>query len=162
MPYCPIIGTLGYILSPDKKKTLLVHRHGRKEDIFEGKYSGLGGKLEPNENVVDGMKREILEEAGLEVDKLSLRGTINWTGFGPHGEDWLGFIFLIESFAGEPYTSNPEGTLEWVDVDQINSKPAWEGDKLFLPLVFDKDPRPFHGYMPYKDSKPQDWVFSRI
>lgn len=162
MAYHPKIGTLGYILSPDKKKTLLVHRHGRKEDVFEGKYSGLGGKLESNENVVDGMKREILEEAGLVVEKLQLRGTISWPSFGPKNEDWLGFIFLIEAFQGEAYRTNPEGTLEWVDVDRVLEYPAWEGDRYFLPLVFDTDPRPFHGYMPYKNCKPQEWVYSRI
>lgn len=162
MPYCPIVGVLGYILSPDRKKVLLVHRHGRKEDIFEGKYSGLGGKLEPHEHVVDGIKREIHEEAGITVDKVIFRGTINWTSFGPKNEDWLGFVFLIESFSGEPFTKNVEGTLEWVDIDKVSTLPAWEGDKHFLPLVFDDDPRPFHGYMPYNDCRPVDWIFTRI
>ena len=95
MPYQPIIGTVGYVLSEDRKKVLLVHRISRKDDQHLGKYNGLGGKLEPDEDVASGMAREIREESGLEVLDMSLRGTINWTGFGPNGEDWLGFIFLI-------------------------------------------------------------------
>ena len=33
MPYQPILGTLGYILSPDKKKVLLIHRNSRPEEF---------------------------------------------------------------------------------------------------------------------------------
>lgn len=162
MPYSPILGTLGYVLSPDKKKTLMVHRHGRATDIFEGKYNGLGGKLESNEDIVTGIKREIFEEAGILVENISLRGTINWTGFGPKNEDWFGFIFLIEKFSGKPFEKNVEGTLEWIDIDRLHELPAWEGDKYFLPLVFDNDPRPFHGFMPYKNNRPVDWSYTRI
>lgn len=159
--YTPILGTLGYILSPDGEKVLMVHRISRKDDQHLGKYNGLGGKLEPNEDVVSGMKREIMEEAGIKVTHMSLRGTINWTGFGPKGEDWLGFIFLIKAYEGQPFEENEEGTLSWQDLDRIMGLPMWEGDRHFLPLVFDEDPRAFHGYMPYNGGKPLSWSYVR-
>lgn len=161
-PYTPILGTLGYILSPDRKKVLMVHRISRQEDTHLGKYNGLGGKMERTEDVVSCMKREILEEAGIEVTSMSLRGTINWTGFGKNGEDWLGFIFLIEAFTGTPRDHNGEGPLEWVPVDRLSELPMWEGDVHFLPLVFDRDPRPFHGFMPYDNEKPLSWSWTRL
>ncbi len=160
--YKPIIGTLGYILSPDGKKVLLVHRNGREDDQHFGKFNGLGGKMIKGEDIVTCMKREIREESGLDCREMSLRGTINWTGFGSEGEDWLGFIFLINKFSGTPFTRNNEGTLDWHDLTAIDSLPMWEGDRYFLPLVFDGDLRAFHGYMPYKDGKPVDWSFVRI
>lgn len=162
MPYTPIVATLGYILSPDRKQVLLVHRNARPGDEHLGKYNGLGGKIEPDEDMVAGMRREIMEEAGITCTDLSLRGTVSWPGFGKNGEDWLGFVFLINTFEGIPYTSNPEGTLEWIDLDRIYDLPMWEGDRYFLPLVFDDDPRAFHGVMPYKDGKPVRWDYSRI
>ena len=162
MPYTPIIGTLGYILSPDRRQVLLVHRNARPGDEHLGKYNGLGGKLEADEDVVAGMRREILEEAGLECTTMQLRGTISWPGFGKNGEDWLGFVFLITAFEGMPPASNVEGTLDWVDVDRIHALPMWEGDRHFLPLVFDADPRAFHGVMPYRDGRPTGWSFSRL
>ena len=162
MPYTPIIGTLGYILSPDRRQVLLVHRNARPGDEHLGKYNGLGGKLEADEDVVAGMRREILEEAGLECTTMQLRGTISWPGFGKNGEDWLGFVFLITAFEGTPPASNVEGTLDWVDVDRIHALPMWEGDRHFLPLVFDADPRAFHGVMPYRDGRPTGWSFSRL
>ena len=74
----PIASTLAYILSPDRKKVLLVHRTFRKTDDNLGKYNGVGGKLERNEDVASGMMREIKEETGLEVTSMKLRGTLAW------------------------------------------------------------------------------------
>ncbi|MFT4553947.1 MAG: 8-oxo-dGTP diphosphatase [Chlamydiales bacterium] len=162
MPYTPIVGSLGYVMSPDKKKVLLVHRNARDNDDHLGKYNGLGGKMEPNEDIVTCMKREIHEEAGIECEEISLRGTINWTGFGPSGEDWLGFIFRIDSFTGTPFEENEEGTLSWIPISEIGNLPIWEGDRHFLHLIFDEDPRAFHGFMPYENDKPLSWSFSRI
>ena len=108
-----------------------------------------------------GMRREIHEEAGIHCVSMHLRGTISWPGFGKHGEDWLGFIFLVDRFEGEPPPSNVEGDLAWVALDDLASLPLWEGDRHFLPLVFDGDPRPFHGVMPYWDGQMQSWRFSR-
>lgn len=161
MPYTPIVATLGYVLSPDRERVLLVHRNARLDDAHLGKYNGLGGKLEADEDVVAGMRREIREEAGIECTALSLRGTISWPGFGKHGEDWLGFVFLITAFEGEPGASNPEGTLEWVPLARLHELPMWEGDREFLPLVFDDDARAFHGVMPYRDGRMVSWRYSR-
>jgi 8-oxo-dGTP diphosphatase len=162
MKYRPIIGTLGYILSPEQDKVLLVHRMTSPHDDHFGKYNGLGGKVHANEDVLTGMKRELQEEAGIEATAMTLRGSINWTGFGKHGEDWLGFIFLITQFTGKPNLESPEGPLSWHPIESIDSLPMWDGDRLFLPLVFDKDPRPFHAHMPYKEGKVIGWSYSRL
>lgn len=162
MPYTPIVATLGYVLSPDARQVLLVHRNARQDDQHLGKYNGLGGKLEADEDVVAGMRREIMEEAGITCEAMHLRGTISWPGFGKQGEDWLGFVFVITAFSGTPLSSNPEGSLAWVPVDDILDLPLWEGDRHFLPLVFDDDPRAFHGVMPYQGGRMQSWQFSRL
>lgn len=162
MPYTPILATLGYVLSPDRRRVLLVHRNARADDAHLGKYNGLGGKLEADEDIVAGMRREIREEANLECTELSLRGTISWPGFGKHGEDWFGFIFLVTAFTGQPPPRNPEGTLDWIEIQRIGELPLWEGDRQFLPLVFDNDPRPFHGVMPYREGRMVGWRVSRV
>jgi 8-oxo-dGTP diphosphatase len=162
MPYTPILATLGYVLSPDHKQVLLIHRNRNPGDHHYGKYNGLGGKLEPGEDIVSGMNRELREEGGIECDELTLRGTISWPGFGKHGEDWFGFIFLVTNWHGTPLLSNPEGTLEWVDVERVMrlDLPLWDGDRHFLPLVFDVHKGQFHGVMPYRDGKPESWSYS--
>lgn len=162
MPYTPIVATLGYVLSPDRRRVLMIHRNARPGDQHLGKYNGLGGKLEPDEDVLAGLRRELREEARIECEAVRLRGTISWPGFGKHGEDWLGFVFVVDAFSGEPPDRNPEGTLEWVDADRLLELPLWEGDSHFLPLVFDADPRPFHGVMPYRDGRMVSWRYSRV
>jgi 8-oxo-dGTP diphosphatase len=162
MPFTPILATLGYVLSEDRRHVLLVHRNRRPEDAHYGKYNGLGGKLDAGEDVVACMRREIREESGLECEHLTLRGTISWPGFGKQGEDWFGFIFRVDRFRGEPFPDNAEGTLEWVEVERVLQLPLWEGDRFFLPLVFTSDPRQFHGVMPYRDGRPVNWNYSLL
>jgi 8-oxo-dGTP diphosphatase len=162
MPYTPILATLGYVFSPDGRRVLLIHRNAKPDDLHLGKYNGLGGKLDRTEDVIAGMRREIREEAGLECSRLELRGTVSWPGFGRKGEDWFGFIFRVSAFTGTVIERNPEGELEWVNVDRVLDLPLWEGDRHFLPMVFDPDGRPFHGVMPYRDRKPVSWAYSLL
>jgi 8-oxo-dGTP diphosphatase len=172
MPYTPIVGTLVYVIRDDH--VLLVHRNKRDHDQHLGKWNGLGGKVESNEDLAACARRELLEEASLEVTEMSLRGTVSWPGFGPNGEDWLSPIFLVTGFAGEPPAHNDEGDLEWVPISRVLDAcsddprardsaglPMWEGDRHFLPLVFDDDPRAFHGVMPYAHGRPTGWSFER-
>ncbi len=162
MPYTPILATLGYVLSPDGTQVLMIHRNARADDQHLGKYNGLGGKMERDEDIASCMRREIREEAGIECGPMQLRGTISWPGFGKHGEDWLGFLFLISGYTGTPHADNAEGTLEWVSVERILDLPLWDGDRHFLPMVFDSDPRPFHGVMPYRDGRMVSWQAQRL
>lgn len=160
MPYMPILATLGYVLSADGRKVLLIHRNRRASDPHLGKYNGLGGKVDAGEDVATAMRRELREEAGLDADHLRLRATISWPGFGKGGEDWFAFVFLIDRWHGTPLTDNPEGVLEWVPRERILDLPLWEGDRFFLPLLFDSRPGQFHGVMPYRDGKPVSWSYS--
>ena len=161
MPCTPILATLGFVMSPDRSRVLLVHRNRRPEDAHRGKYNGLGGKLERDEDIVACIRREIREESGLECDSLLLRGTVFWPGFGAGGEDWFGFLFRIDHFSGTPWAENADGPLEWVEVDRVLDLPLWEGDRHFLPLVFGDGPA-FHGVMPYRDGTPMSWSYSRL
>jgi 8-oxo-dGTP diphosphatase len=148
--YTPIIGTLGYVLDADTDSVLMVHRTARTNDDHLGKFNGLGGKLEENEDVAGGMMRELHEEAEIVVTAM------------------LGFVFLITGWEGTPPPSNPEGDLHWIPRRRVLNDPSlptlpmWEGDRSFLPLVFDDDPRPFHGVMPYHEGRPSSWSYRRF
>ena len=173
VPYTPIVGTLGYVWNRGDDTVLLVHRNARPDDEQLGKWNGLGGKLEADEDVVTGMIRELREEASIEVTGIRLRATISWPGFGPNGEDWLGFVFVVDEWRGEVPDHNDEGTLHWIPRRRIvaacdpesaaaGELPMWEGDRFFLPAVFDGDPRVLHGVMPYANGRPVGWSFRRI
>ena len=156
-----ILATLGYVVSSDGDRLLMIRRDTRPDDIHYGYYNGLGGKLHEDEDVVGGMRREIAEEAGLECHRLDLAGTISWPGFGRDNADWFGFIFRVDTWRGAAHEGNEEGTLAWVDVADLHTLPMWESDHLFLPMVFDDDPRPFHGWMPFHAGRMVDWSYIR-
>ncbi len=152
----------------------MVHRTARSDDDHLGKFNGLGGKLDKGEDVVAGARRELLEEANLELVEVTLRGTIVWTGFGQSMEDWLGLIFVARPATTEIPTQNVEGELSWVrksrllqacdgdvDVRTQAGLPMWEGDRLFLPLLFDDNPAQFHGAMAYDGDQLLSWTYSR-
>ncbi len=160
--FCPILGTLGYVLSKDKKKVLMIHRNVLKNDDHLGKYNGLGGKVDSTEDVYTGMKREIFEESGLEVKEMKLRGTIIWTGFGKAQESWLGFIFLITDYINKPLSYCREGELEWVPIEQIKSLPLWDGDHHYIDLIFDNKEELFHGNMSYDGPKMKKFSYTRL
>ncbi|HEX6076863.1 MAG TPA: 8-oxo-dGTP diphosphatase [Micromonosporaceae bacterium] len=158
-----IVATLGYVLSADQRQVLLIHRDARPEDPHFGRYNGLGGKVETNEDVCAGMRREIAEEAELTCGRLELAGTVSWPGFGRSGENWFGFVFRIPEWSGVPRRANDEGSLHWVDVPDLlaGRLPLWEGDVHFLPLVFGST-RQFHGVMPYANGRPVSWSYTEL
>lgn len=157
-----IIATLGYVLSADRRRVLLVRRDRRPDDLHFGYHNGLGGKLEPGEDVVEGMRREIREESGLECRRIELAGTISWPGFGRSGENWFGFLFRIPEWSGEPSVECPEGTLIWTELADVlaGRVPMWDSDRHFLPLVFADRPEVFHGVIPFVDGVGVDWRYS--
>ncbi len=165
MPYSPILATLGYILSPDKQSVLMIHRNARSSDPAFGKYNGLGGKMEPGEDVAACMVREIREEAGIEVTGMRLLGTLSWPGFGADSESWFGFVFLVDSWAGTPFEGNDEGSLQWIPIADVLGRkvPMWESDYLWLPHFFAADGATFHGVLPYSGFEPlaDQWRITR-
>ena len=160
MAFTPTLGVLAYVLRGDE--VLLVHRTFRADDTALGKYNGLGGKVEPGEDVVAAIRRELREEAHIEATSVRLRGTISWPGFGRDAEGWFGFVFVVDAFTGEPPAANEEGTLHWVPVARLLSGelPLWEGDEHWLPLVFDSGGGQFHGVLPWVDGRPIGWDVS--
>ena len=91
---------------------------------------------------------------------MRLRGTVSWPGFGKHGEDWLGFVFVVDAFEGTPFERNPKVSLEWIALDRMHELLMW-GRRPPLPAagVRRADPRPFRGVMPYHDGRMQSWAF---
>jgi 8-oxo-dGTP diphosphatase len=123
--------TLCYIRKD--QKTLMIHRVKKENDMHQGKWNGLGGKLEPGETPEECAIREVKEEAGLDVKHLVLKGLLTFPQFAKN-EDWYAFVFVIDEVEGELIDS-PEGVLEWVADGQVTSLNLWDGDRIFLPWL---------------------------
>jgi 8-oxo-dGTP diphosphatase len=145
------LATLCYIRNDNK--ILLLHRNKKENDIHAGKYNGLGGKFEQGETPEACARREIFEESGLVAESLDLRGFITFPKFA-RGEDWYVFIFVIDKVSGELIDS-PEGTLEWVEESKLGSLNFWEGDRIFMPWLFEQ--KRFSACFVYESGKLADY-----
>lgn len=126
------LATLCYVQKDNK--TLMLYRNKKENDYHEGKWNGLGGKFEIGESPEDCAIREIKEEAGLTVKNLIMKGFITFPLFDGK-DDWHVFLFVIDEFDGKLINS-PEGELEWIDNDKLSEINLWEGDKIFIPWLF--------------------------
>lgn len=122
------LATLCYVR--DRGKTLMIHRIKKENDMHQGKWNGLGGKLEPGETPEECAIREVYEESGLVVRNPVLKGLITFPAFSKE-EDWYTFLFVITDFEGELIDS-PEGVLQWIDDSELLNLNLWEGDRVFL------------------------------
>ena len=141
------LATLCYLRNGHK--TLMIHRIKKANDMHQGKWNGVGGKLEPGESPEECARREILEETGLFVKHLEWKGLLTFPGFS-NDEDWYAFVFVAREFDGQLIES-PEGNLEWIDNDRLLTLPLWEGDRIFLPWL-DRDDF-FSGKFTYADGR---------
>jgi len=114
-------------------KYLMIHRIKKKNDENHDKWIGIGGKLEQGETPYDCVRREVFEETGLTLDKLSYRGIITFVS-NEYGTEYM-HLFHSKSFSGYVKTDCDEGMLEWINKSKLPSLPIWEGDKIFLKLL---------------------------
>ena len=112
----------------------MLYRNKKQNDYHEGKWNGLGGKFEIGETPEECAVRELKEEAGLTVKSLKLKGFITFPLFDGK-EDWYVFLFVIDKFDGDLIDS-PEGKLEWIDNNKLLELNLWDGDKIFIPWLF--------------------------
>jgi len=108
----------------------MLHRIKKKNDIHEGKWNGLGGKLESGESPEECVIREVYEESGLIIKNPNLRGIMTFPKFDDI-DDWLVFLYTATDFNGDLIESN-EGALKWINNNEILNLNLWEGDKIYL------------------------------
>lgn len=123
--------TLCYILRGDE--VLMLHRIKKKNDINQGKWIGIGGKFEPGESPDACLLREAREETGLTLTSWRCRGVITFLSDVDEGEYM--YLFTADGFTGELAVCD-EGELQWVPREFLGALPHWEGDRIFLDLMW--------------------------
>lgn len=148
------LATLCYVTDKNQTETLMIHRVKKQNDYHEGKWNGLGGKFDPGESPEECAIREIEEECGLKVKSLTMKGFITFPLFDGK-EDWYVFLFTTNEFEGTLIDS-PEGHLEWIPNEKLTEINLWEGDKIFIPWLFED--RFFSAKFNYEDGKFVDYT----
>ena len=128
--------TLCYVLRGND--VLMLHRVKKKNDINKDKWSGIGGKFEKNESPDECLLREAMEETGLKLTSWRCRGIVTFLPNEPYEGEYM-YLFTADGFEGEIGPCN-EGDLQWVSRDFLDQLPKWEGDQIFLDLLWQDAP----------------------
>ena len=116
---------------------LMLHRVKKKNDINKDKWIGIGGKFEANESPDECLLREALEETGLTLTRWQCRSVVTCLTETDFGEYM--YLFTADEFEGELKECD-EGDLQWVSREFLDNLPKWEGDQIFLDLLWQNAP----------------------
>jgi 8-oxo-dGTP diphosphatase len=127
--------TLCYITRGDD--VLMLHRVKKKNDINKDKWIGIGGKFEREEAPDECLLREAKEETGLTLTSWRCRGVVTFLNDSCEGEYM--YLFTADGWEGTLKECD-EGDLQWVSREFLYSLPMWEGDRIFLDLLWQDAP----------------------
>lgn len=128
------LSTLCYIKRDDS--ILMLHRVKKKNDINKGKWIGVGGHFEDGESPEECLIREVLEETGLKLASYKFRAIITFI----YDKDIVEYMHLYtaDEFSGDMIECD-EGNLSWVPKSKLLDLELWDGDRIFLRLLDERD-----------------------
>lgn len=126
--------TLCYIEKDDSY--LMLHRIAKAHDVNKDKWIGVGGHFEPFESPDECLLREVKEETGLTLTAYRCRGIVTFSS--AKGDFEYMHLFTADAFDGD-LTMCDEGHLEWVPKSDVPGLNVWEGDKIFLRLLLERE-----------------------
>jgi 8-oxo-dGTP diphosphatase len=131
-PAAPLVGVGAIVV--DKGRVLLVCR-GREP--MKGHWTLPGGVLELGESLVDGVKREVAEETGLEVEPIELIELLDRI----HREgEKVRYHYVIADYlcrvtGGELRAASDADAVRWVERAQWNSHSALKLDPITARVI---------------------------
>ncbi len=107
------------------------------QDRVDPNWSGIafpGGHVEKGESFTDAVIREVFEETGLTVSKLSLCGIKDWTR--DDGVRYVVLLYKTSTYKGE-LKSSDEGEVFWTPLSSLSDKKLAKSMKTMLKVFLD-------------------------
>lgn len=130
---------------PDIRRTLLFLKSGdelllamKKRGFGEGKWNGVGGKLDAGETIEQALVRECVEEVGVTPTSWRAVGELDFVQDAETAEPWHMFVyaFIADAWEGEP-TESEEMRPKWFHLEDIPYGDMWDDDEFWLPYVLE-------------------------
>jgi ADP-ribose pyrophosphatase YjhB (NUDIX family) len=124
---CPACGLVAYAkpapavcaLVRDAEGRILLGRRAREPEA--GKWDIPGGFMDEFEQPLDALRRELLEETGLEVEPLEFVGAVS-DRYGVDGNATLNLAWTARAVAGELCPADDVAELRWFPPDEMPSE----------------------------------------
>jgi len=122
----------------------------KKRSFGEGKFNGVGGKVEVGETIEEAMIRETKEEIGIVPIDYTQRATIYFDEY-VKGEQMqvVMNLFVAKDFEGQLQESD-EMRPEWFALDNIPFEKMFPDDKLWMPILLEG--KNFEGYFKFDEN----------
>lgn len=79
-----------------------------------------GGHVEKIESITESVIREAKEETNLDIENIKYVGMISWYDM-DNNDRIVGFLYETDDFSGELIKENVEGTLEFIDYEDLKN-----------------------------------------
>lgn len=113
------IGNVCFLFDPPRKQVLLLKRN---REPMKSLYTGVGGKTGFTEDIYSSALREIKEETGFAPSHITLKAVVKTILDVQPPSSWILFAYVGKVGTKEvPHCD--EGTLEWVDLEELPKKP---------------------------------------
>lgn len=120
----------------------------KKRGFGVNKWNGFGGKVEPEETIIEAAARELLEECCVKVNTKDLKN-IGHLEFTFQGEP---LMMDVRVYSTNVYEGIPKETEEmapkWLKHEDIPYNDMWPDDKLWFPYMFQN--KLFYGKFNYE------------
>ena len=125
---------LGVVARPDHK--FLITKRVMTKAWAPGCWEVSGGAAQAGEESLEAVLREVKEETGYTLTSYRFRGIVTFVS-GSGVTEYMS-LFTADGFKGEEIPCD-EGDVEWVEIDRIGELNLWEGDRIFLRLLVERD-----------------------
>lgn len=123
---CPACGSVYYANSAPAVAALVTDGDGsvllgrRAVEPHRGRWDLLGGFLDEGESPVAGLRRELREEAGLDVEPGDFLGAfVDAYGDGPSPPSVLNLVWRARIVAGDPAPADDVAELRWFSLAEL-------------------------------------------
>jgi len=104
---------------------------------FYGDWNTIGGFLEYNEDPLEGLKREVSEETGVECiikDFITISSDV----YGSGGIALLNTYYTVQLLSDDVHPCDDVSKLKWFTLDELPENIAFESDRRALAAVKEK------------------------